>query len=845
MPEPIFRLKIQQVQQVSCLFELSWGRGKQLSATLPYPELVFNLYREWQQAYLNFYKTALRARVAETGKIAPSPEDWHRQLVQAEAQLLSEFHRWLRREELYELRGEIARTAQNLTAREATETKPSSYHLDIFLTCHSLELERLPWETWEIGSEFGSTASIRFTRTPVNIRAETASHHQRIQRSRVRILAILGDDTGLNFQGDRQALGALEKRAEIEFVGWQPGLASEAIKTQIQQVLIDERGWDVLFFAGHSNETVITGGELAIAPGVSISLREIAPQLQIAQAKGLQFALFNSCRGLSIANTLIDLGLSQVAVMREPIHNRVAQVFLVWFLRGLAEDKDVHDALLAACEHLKQKQNLTYPSAYLIPSLFSHPDAQLFRIKAWGWQQRLKKWLPSSREAIALGIVTVVSLISPVENFFLEKRIFLQSIYRDVTSQIPTVRMPPVLLVQIDEDSIREAGISDPHPMDRSYLASIVDKLITLDAQVIAIDYLLDRPQPKQDSVLAQSVRTAVAEKGTWFIFAAILNPEGREIGVEAKTGIAEANWSLQGCTNALTQYVRLPESTDCSQTCPFAYLIALVWALHQETSVSDLPQPQLKIQGTGNREQRNAKTANYEHLEDKQADLRTQLFDFVDSSNNLNDTILFLRQAHFHPLTNLSQNFGQFWWRPIIDFSLPPDLAYDHLPAWQLLNPSEDLKDYRLDQQIALIAPGGYAQAGLIPGSDNFPLPLAVAYWRERLGLTTISSGKFTGSEVHAYMIHHLLTQRLVIPIPNLWAIAIAGLLGKGVTLLLEKQYRQRQRLIISLTGATAIYGLVALQVYVTAALLLPWLLPSATFLVYVWFFSTNKDYE
>jgi hypothetical protein len=112
-------------------------------------------------------------------------------------------------------------------------------------------------------------------------------------------------------------------------------------------------------------------------------------------------------------------------------------------------------------------------------------------------------------------------------------------------------------------------------------------------------------------------------------------------------------------------------------------------------------------------------------------------------------------------------------------------------------------------------------------------------------LGLTTSSSGQFTGAEANAYMIHHLLRRRLVIPIPDLWAIALAALLGKGVTLLSSPYYKKRQRLVLGLTGATAIYGLVGWQVYITAAVLLPWFLPSATFLVYVCFFSRDKYYE
>ena len=359
--------------------------------------------------------------------------------------------------------------------------------------------------------------------------------------------------------------------------------------------------------------------------------------------------------------------------------------------------------------------------------------------------------------------------------------------------------------------------------MDRGYLASIVERLATLDARVIGIDYLLDRQQPEKDAILARAVRTAVEEKRIWFIFAAILDAGERELGVGEQTGITDLNWSLQGYTNALPQYVKLPTSENCQRTCPFTYLLAMVWALHQEPLASNLPQPQLG----------------------SQEDFRTQVFDYVNNQNNHNDTVIFLSQARLSPVTELSQSFGQFWLRPIIDFSIPPNLVYESLAAWQLLNGNDELEHYQFDQQIVIIAPGGYEEAGVSPGADNFPLPLAVAYWRERLGLAAENPQSFTGSEFNAYMVHHLLTQRLVIAIPDLWAIALAGLLGKGVTLILRKRYRQRQRWRLGLTGATAVYGLVGLPVYLAAGVLLPWFFPSAVFLVYVWSFSRNKDYE
>ena len=33
--------------------------------------------------------------------------------------------------------------------------------LDVFITCNSIELERLPWEAWNIGNEFAATSDIR------------------------------------------------------------------------------------------------------------------------------------------------------------------------------------------------------------------------------------------------------------------------------------------------------------------------------------------------------------------------------------------------------------------------------------------------------------------------------------------------------------------------------------------------------------------------------------------------------------------------------------------------------------------------------------------------------------
>ena len=102
-----FYLKVQQFDKF-CSFELSWGIGQNIGVTLAYPENITVLYREWQRIYLRFYNTELRGRVEEIGSFTTPNVDLHAHLVQAETQLLYEFHHWLRSAELYEIRAAIS-----------------------------------------------------------------------------------------------------------------------------------------------------------------------------------------------------------------------------------------------------------------------------------------------------------------------------------------------------------------------------------------------------------------------------------------------------------------------------------------------------------------------------------------------------------------------------------------------------------------------------------------------------------------------------------------------------------------------------------------------------------------
>ncbi|NEP07888.1 MAG: hypothetical protein F6K25_06990 [Okeania sp. SIO2G4] len=134
----------------------------------------------------------------------------------------------------------------------------------------------------------------------------------------------------------------------------------------------------------------------------------------------------------------------------------------------------------------------------------------------------------------------------------------------------------------------------------------------------------------------------------------------------------------------------------------------------------------------------------------------------------------------------------------------------------------------------IVIIA-AAYRDAQLTVDKQNFPLPAAVSYWRSQK-LRNV----FIGGEIHAYMVHHFLNQRLVIPIPDLWLIGVAIVLGKGIVLILEKKspLRQQKGIFLFLFLLNIIYGLASLQIYITAAILLPLFLPSLTFWVCIFFY-------
>ncbi len=122
---------------------------------------------------------------------------------------------------------------------------------------------------------------------------------------RVRILAILGNSSGINIQADRALLEQLPQ-ATVNF------LAEPSRRELTDQFW--RQCWDILFFAGHSSTHVDTDtGWIELNSTERLSIAQLKYALRKGVERGLKIAIFNSCDGLGLAQNLSDLRIPKLS----------------------------------------------------------------------------------------------------------------------------------------------------------------------------------------------------------------------------------------------------------------------------------------------------------------------------------------------------------------------------------------------------------------------------------------------------------------------------------------------------------------------------------------------------
>ncbi|KYC38726.1 low-complexity protein [Scytonema hofmannii PCC 7110] len=312
----------------------------------PASELAF-FYHQWQAAYRQSMQRNLRIKIPETQVTNISRRELFKECDRFAENLKKHVNLWLNSELFRPLKEQLL---EKLTPSES---------IRILLQTENSQLRRIPLQLWNLFERY-SKAEMALSSTTYEQREKSIS-----SRSHIKILAMLGDSTGINTQKDKVLLEKLPN-AEVHFL----------VEPQ-RQVLNDElwlQPWDILFFAGHSfTQSEQDIGHFRINQTDSLTIAELKNALSKAIEQGLHLAIFNSCDGLGLAVNLSDLHIPQMIVMREPVPDKVAQEFLKNFLTEFSSGKPLYQSVREARSKLQGLED-EFPCASWLPVICQNPS---------------------------------------------------------------------------------------------------------------------------------------------------------------------------------------------------------------------------------------------------------------------------------------------------------------------------------------------------------------------------------------------------------------------------------------------------------------------------------------
>lgn len=434
------------------------ARTMKFAGSLPPAPEIEQIYTRWRVLY-----EALTQSLGQSFRIEIIPEE----VVQVSAlefsdlcqQLQIQIDKWLNTEEFRRIDRQLRR-----------EFNPSD-EIRFLIETNNIKLRRIPWHLWNFFDDYPKAEvglSNREFRS-VKINSKTRS-------GQVRILAILGNSSGINIKDDRSLLLKLPK-AELVFL-------EEPQRQELDEQLWDKRGWDILFFAGHS-QTEGETGVLYINQTEKIAISQLKNALKKAIQRGLQLAIFNSCDGLGLASDLADLNIPLIVVMREPVSDRIAREFLKYFLDSFAGGESFYLAVREAREKLQRLED-EYPCATWLPVICQNPtdpppNWQQLRGKERSYCNILTPLL------VSIGVTLLIMGMRSLGFFQLWE---LQAFDLLMRLRPDEGEDPRLLVVEATEMEINRYGF----PLPDGILAQVVEKLDRYQPRVIGLDIFRDRP---------------------------------------------------------------------------------------------------------------------------------------------------------------------------------------------------------------------------------------------------------------------------------------------------------------------------------------------------------------
>ena len=448
-------------------------------------------YQAWRATYRNL---GLRSRISGSGVVrngAPQSD-----CKKASKQLQDQLNQWLRSPSFAPIRDKLQ---EQLQPRDRVR---------LVLQVDDLALQQLPWHAWELLDRYHKIEIAVASPTYQAVRPLPSCPKP------VRVLAILGDASGIDIQADRTFLEALPnaevtflvepKRQDLSDYLWNCGGDSPSRE-------LPKQSWDVLFFAGHS--VTQERGYVYINPTEKLPIAELKFALRRSVEQGLQLAIFNSCDGFGLARDLAELHIPQTIFMREPVPDRVAQAFLKHFLTAFAhEEQSLYLAVRSAREHLQTSES-EFLCASWLPMIFQNLAV---RPKNWREMQGEPEFLPIRpyskpdnfvpaiipfRKRKSILAIALISLVSTGLVSWVRHKGWIQPIELQMYDQMMQVESlldarkieSSSLVITIDDDDQRMYGnAGNDLSVSDENLFKLIQKLKLANADVIGVDLIRD-----------------------------------------------------------------------------------------------------------------------------------------------------------------------------------------------------------------------------------------------------------------------------------------------------------------------------------------------------------------
>ncbi|MCC0178946.1 CHASE2 domain-containing protein [Waterburya agarophytonicola K14] len=545
--------------------------------------------RLWQQQYskLDNHSRIKPQQIIYDGSIDPQEE-----LATTAKKLQKRLQQWLNSPSFYSVDKHLR---EELNRSEAIR----------ILICSDLpEIYQLPWCCWDLLDNYPNSeiaiSNFDFKRIPIQPKIKP--------HNKVRILAILGEDRGINLDADRDFLESLEN-GEVFFL-------VEPTRQELYARLWQET-WDIVFFAGHS-QTIDRQGILYLNPEDKLTIEQLKHGFKRAIANGLQLAIFNSCDGLGIAEELGKLFLPQSIVMRMPIPDMMAQEFIKYFLQAYAGGNSLYLATKMARERL-QAWEKQYPCASWLPTIYQNPA---IIPPTWGSICLKQKLFPffdavklnSQQQPLISGILTsaiALILVGLIQSWGWLEAGELRAYDRLISYRFTPPVEERVLVITIDDRDIkyqqqRDVGLNMRGSLSDIALKKLVDKLQSGGAKAIASDVIHDFP-------FNSELKNTLAQTDNFFAICRIGVERSKLVSIEAPSSLPQqqigfSNWAIDDDGAIRRQILGMSPDGVCPSSLSLSLRLALKYlddipAKYEQQGllqIGDIKLPRLKATSGG-----------------------------------------------------------------------------------------------------------------------------------------------------------------------------------------------------------------------------------------------------